>query len=150
MKMKYFLVLCLFFQIGCAFSRINHFRKEVNACLVNDNAYSQSSHKNYETTSIFEGDLKEQIRLEKIKKGDWYKILYKITYNNIKVISGTWQNQELIFLVKDSWPTEESGILLMKPLWPFRDNIPMVFEINQTHGKNLIVKFYPANLENNN
>ena len=150
MKMKYFLVLCLLLQVGCTYSRINHFRKEVNACLLDDNAYLQNEYENSDVTCILEGDLKEQIRLEKIKKGNWYKILYKVTYNDIKVTIGAWENQELSFLVKGSEPTEKSGIVLDIPPWPFRDNIRMVFEIDQTQGKNLIVKFYPANIEPEN
>ena len=81
-----------------------------------------------------EAGKKEQIELEKIKDGNWYKLLYKITYHDIKVLNGEWEHKELIFLCKDSWPTEESGIVLGKAVWPFRDNIRMVFEIDHTHG----------------
>jgi hypothetical protein len=154
MSLKFLLVLCLFFQVGCAYSRISHFRKEVNAQLINDNdydvEYSQYRHKNIEATCTLEATKKEQVLLEKIQKGNWYKMLYKITYNNITVTKGKWENKELTFLMKDSWPTEKSGIMLGKPLPNFRDNIRMVFEINQTPEKNLIIKFFPKNTKNSN
>jgi hypothetical protein len=151
MKLKYLLVLCLFFQVGCGYSRVNHFRKEFNACLENDQfrdlANSKYVNENIEATCILEANKKDQIQLEKIRKGDWYNILYKITYNNIKVTKGNWEYNELTFLSKDSWPTEESGIVLRKPAWPFRDNVRMVFEIAQTPERNLIVRYYPVNLK---
>ena len=55
----------------------NQYRKETNACLENDELIWPPSDKKGDVT--LKGRFKEQVELQKIKDGDWYRYLYKIT-----------------------------------------------------------------------
>jgi hypothetical protein len=85
---------------------------------------------------------KEQIEIQKRKKGDWYHYLYKIVFNNIEVLKGKWRDSEISFLCKDTWPTEKSGIMVKKLAWPFRKNESLIFEIKQNDNRHLIIGYY--------
>jgi len=120
------------------------YRKETNAYLENDELIWPPSDKKGDVT--LKGRFKEQVELQKIKDGDWYRYLYKITYDEIEVVNGEWKYQELSFLCKDTWPTEESGIMVKKLPWPFRENECMIFEIDQKNNKNLIIGYKKADI----
>ena len=120
------------------------YRKETNAWLENDELIWPPSDKKGDVR--LKGRFKEQVELQKIKDGDWYRYLYKITYDDIEVVHGEWKHRELSFLCKDIWPTEESGIMLKKLPWPFRENKYMVFEINHKNNKNLIIGYKKADI----
>jgi len=122
----------------------DQYRKETNACLENDDLIWPASNKKGDVT--LKGRFKEQVELQKIKDGDWYRYLYKITYDDIEVMHGEWKDRKLSFLCKDTWSTEDSGIKLKKLPWPFRENEYMVFEINHKNNKNLIIGYKKADI----
>jgi hypothetical protein len=139
MKTAVLIILSCLSLTACTRSDINRHREETNACLKNDDLIWPPSKERGDTT--LKARFKEQVELQKIKDGDWYRYLYKITYDNIEVINGQWKHPELTFLCKDTWPTEESGIKVKKLPWPFRENEYMIFEINHENDKNLILGY---------
>lgn len=122
---------------GCADSAASDY--EINAVLKDSTVIwpPNEEHGNITVKGLF----KEQLEIEKIKEGDWYRYLYKVTYDSLEVISGTWEDPEISFLCKDSWPTEESGIMMKKLAWPFREKEYKIFEISKVESKNLITGY---------
>ena len=141
---KRILILVFFLLfIGCSresgIPHVTHSEAETNAFL-KDNRRIWPPNKE-EGEIRLKAKFKEQIELKKIKDGDWYRFVYKIVYDEITVLKGKWDYDELSFLCHHSWPTEESGIMLKALPWPFRENEYLIFDINRTDGNYLIIGY---------
>lgn len=139
MRTVILIILSFSSLVTCARSDIDSNGQGTNACLKNDDLIWPPLNVRGDIT--LKARFKEQFELQKTRDGDWYRYLYKITYDNIEVINGKWEQPELSFLCKDSWPTEESGIMAKKLPWPFIENECLVFEINHESNKNLIIGY---------
>jgi hypothetical protein len=139
MKTAISIILSCLSLTGCTRSDIDRHREETNACLKNDDLIWPP--RNERGNITLKARFKEKFELQKIKDGNWYRCLYKITYDNIEVVNGQWKHPEFTFLCKDTGPTEESGIMAKKLPWPFKENEYLVFEINYENNKNLIIGY---------
>jgi hypothetical protein len=92
---------------------------------------------------ILQARFKEQLEIKEIVKGNWCHYLYKITYDHIRILEGSWNEEEISFFCRDAWPTRESGIMLKRPAWPFRENEDLVFELITNDELYEIVSHYP-------
>ncbi len=114
----------------------------VNAFLTQD--VPLYSAKPNQGTNILQASFKEQQEIRKIIKGNWYHCLYKITYDHIRNLEGSWNEEEISFFCRDVWPTKESGIMLKKAAWPFRSNEDLIFELAPKDKLFEIVSHYPC------
>ena len=53
-------------------------------------------------------------------RGDWEKHWYQVVFEVVEVTAGRWDDPNVVFVWYDLWPTAESGILLKKPMFPYR------------------------------
>ena len=63
------------------------------------------------------------------RRGDWIESWEIVRFDVLAVERGTWTDPTLSFIVSSSWPTPESGIMVMMPAWPFRKGAEYLFEI---------------------
>jgi len=75
----------------------------------------------------------------KTVQGNWEKHWNQIVFEVIKVTYGEWGDTNLIFVCYDSWPTPESGIVLGKALFPYRQGMVFHFWIDTSKKPPLIV-----------
>ena len=138
-KIASILSICLII-FGCNNHQINLTITKTNTYLENDELIWPPNEQEGEIR--IKAKFKEQIEIQKRKEGDWYHYQYKIVYNNIEVLKGKWGDSEISFLCKDTWPTEESGIMVKKLAWPFRENECLIFEIKEKDDRYLIIGYY--------
>lgn len=101
-------------------------------------------------TIVLQASFKEQQEIRKIVKGSWCHYLFKITYDHIRILEGSWNEKEVSFFCRDSWPTKESGIMLKKAAWPFRSNEDLIFELAPKDNLFEIVSYYPCGVSKQN
>ena len=52
-------------------------------------------------------------------KGNWQTHWSKVSWKIINVEKGTWNQPELSFVIADTWPTPQSGIMIEKMAFPY-------------------------------
>ena len=63
-------------------------------------------------------------------RGDWEYTWMVARFDVLDVERGAWAASTLSFICWDSWPTPESGIMLGKPVWPYRRDNRLAFELD--------------------
>src|SRR3989339_783114 len=127
--MKTPVIFLLFIMQGLAFAEskievMPELAKEVNA-YTKDNKIPWHQNESYEIKLL--GKLDELIPLVRITQGNYHYTLYKLRFNNIKVLEGKFEEITLSFYIERQFPTLSSGIML-KELWPFRGNVILTFK----------------------
>lgn len=143
-KMKVTTLLMLFGLLslaGCAQWKVNHYRTEVNACLPDDNPYFRAREGLGDIALM--ASLKEEVEFVTTKWWNWETRWCKVVYHDIDIVRGHWKHEELSFLCKTKRKLE-SGMIYRLRLWPFREDVRMLFEIDQVDGKYLIIAARPA------
>jgi hypothetical protein len=74
--------------------------------------------------------VRAQDEFAKRTQGNWETHWYVVTLDVVAVERGRWDPKELRFVVKDHWPTPESGILLGKQVWPYRKGVRLAFTLD--------------------
>jgi hypothetical protein len=81
--------------------------------------------------------------VKRMRKGDCYRIWRLIEYSVDSVRMGEFLDSKISFIMEDSWPTPESGIMLKKLDDPFIEGTRAVFYLNRSHdGKVYDVQSY--------
>lgn len=73
---------------------------------------------------------KEIEKFAEKRKGNWIDYWYFSRWEVIQVTQGQWQEDELRFIFKDSWPTPESGIMVKKAPCEYIEERVFFFWIN--------------------
>lgn len=76
----------------------------------------------------------------KTARGDWTYHWFQVSWDVIRTTQGTWEHQDLVFVCYDSRPTPESGILLKKGPFPYRQGMVYHFWIDATRTPPLLVR----------
>jgi hypothetical protein len=76
---------------------------------------------------------------DKKTKGNWSTYWYLIDWKVIKVESGKWSDPNLTYVIADNWPTPESGIMVNKMPWPYRQGRIFCFGLDTSRKLPLIV-----------
>lgn len=74
--------------------------------------------------------VRTQEEFAKRVEGKWETHWYIVTVDVIAVETGSWGPKEMRFVVKDHWPTPDSGITLKKLPWPYRAGVNFAFTID--------------------
>jgi hypothetical protein len=124
---------------GCSLHTTTEPGGQVNAYLENGTLIWPPSTEEGDIT--MRGHFEEQVELEKIKDGDWLRYLFKITYSDLEILKGEWQDPQITFLCTHSWPTEESGIMVKAIPWPFREGEQLIFEVKLIDDRPTIIGY---------
>lgn len=72
-------------------------------------------------------------------KGDWERHWYQVVLEVVEVRAGRWDDANVVFVFYDSWPTPESGIILKKPMFPYRTGWVFALWLDTSQKPALIV-----------
>jgi hypothetical protein len=72
-------------------------------------------------------------------KGDWERHWYQVVFEVIEVTAGRWDDPNVVFVFYDSWPTPESGMILKKPMFPYRTGWVFALWLDTSQKPALIV-----------
>jgi hypothetical protein len=82
------------------------------------------------SVAVIVATVRGQDEFAKRTRGNWETHWYVVTLDVTAVEKGRWDPRELRFVVKDHWPTPESGILLRTIPWPYRKGATLAFTLD--------------------
>lgn len=75
----------------------------------------------------------------KTVKGDWERYWHQVVFEVVEVRAGRWDDPNVVFVCYDAWPTPESGIILKKPMFPYRTGLVFALWLDTSQKPALIV-----------
>lgn len=66
----------------------------------------------------------------RIRKGDWFRIWRFCEYTVEKIRTGQFPDRNISFIMEDTWPTPESGIVEKRLDCPFAEGTKAIFYLN--------------------
>ena len=73
-----------------------------------------------EADAVVVGEIERAAEFAQTQKGVWVTHHWLVVARVTEVIEGQFEKERLVFVVRDKWPTPESGIMLGKATWLFR------------------------------
>jgi len=68
-------------------------------------------------------------RYATVTRGDWNYSWYVFGFDVMSAERGAWPAKQVVFVAYDAWPTDESGIVLGKPAFPYAVGRVMAFYV---------------------